>query len=71
MAEMIKKTYYRTLKSVNTTSTADVEKVMTMFGDAVLKGLAVRVIVDADPEEHTNVHAVIEQLRALPQCHFC
>ena len=41
-----------------------------MFGDAVLKGLSVRVILDTEPEEDTSVHALVEQLRELPQCHF-
>ena len=49
---------------------AQVEKVMSMFGDAVLKGLAVRVVVDTAPEEDTSVHALVENLRELPQCHF-
>ena len=43
---------------------------MSMFGDAVLKGLAVRVVVDTHPGEDTSVHALVEQLRGLPQCHF-
>ena len=43
---------------------------MSMFGDAVLKGLAVRVVVDTVPEEDTTAHAFVEQLRELPQCHF-
>ena len=43
---------------------------MSMFGDAVLKGLAVRVVVDTAPEEDTSVHALVEQLRELTQCHF-
>ena len=43
---------------------------MSMFGDAVLKGLAVRIVVDTDPEEDTTAHALVEQLRELPQCHF-
>ena len=43
---------------------------MSMFGDAVLKGLAVRVVVDTAPEEDTSVHALVEQLRELSQCHF-
>ena len=41
-----------------------------MFGEAVLKGLAVRIVVDTDPEEDTTAHALVEQLRELPQCHF-
>ena len=43
---------------------------MSMFGDAVLKGLAVRVVVDTAPEEDTSVHALVEQLRELTQFHF-
>ena len=43
---------------------------MSMFGDAVLKGLSVRVVVDTAPEEDTGAHALVEQLRELPQCHF-
>ena len=65
-----KKTYYRTLKSIDTSDDAQVEKVMSMFGDAVLKGLAVRVVVDTAPEDDTSVHALVEQLRELSQCHF-
>ena len=65
-----KKTYYRTLKSIDASDDAQVEKVMSMCGDAVLKGLAVRVVVDTSTEEGTGVHALVEQLRELPQCHF-
>ena len=46
------------------------EKALSIFGDAVLKGLAVRVILDTAPEEDSSVHALVEQLRELPQCHF-
>ena len=46
------------------------ENVISMFGDAVLKGLAVRVVVDTAPQEGAAVHALAEQLRGLPQCHF-
>ena len=48
----------------------EVGKVLSMFGDAVLKGLAVRVILDTAPEEDSSAHALVEQLRELPQCHF-
>ena len=43
---------------------------MSMCGDAGLKGLAVRVVMDTTPEEDTGVHALVEQLRELPQCQF-
>ena len=57
-------------KPFDTSDDAQVEKVMSMCGDAVLKGLAVKVVVDTSPEEDTGVHALVEQLRELPQCHF-
>ena len=65
-----KKTYFRTMKSIDASDDAQVEKVMSMCGDAVLKGLAVRVVVDTTPGEDTSVHALVENLRELPQCHF-
>ena len=43
---------------------------MSMCGDAVLKGLAVQVVVETAPEEDTSAHALMENLRELPQCHF-
>ena len=70
MARTRKKTYHRTLKSIDMSDDAQVEKVMSMFCDAVLKGLAVRVVVDTSPEEDTSVRALVENLRELPQCHF-
>ena len=65
-----KKTYYRTLKSIDTSNEEHVQKVLSMFGDGVLKGLAVRVVLDTDPDDNTSAHALVEQLRKLPQCHF-
>ena len=65
-----KKTYYRTLKSIDTSNDEHVKKVLSMFGEDVLKGLAVRVVLDTDPDDNTSAHALVEQLRKLPQCHF-
>lgn len=65
-----KKTYYRMHKSVNASDDEQVTKVISMFGEAVLKGLAVRVSLDPPPEEDTSVYALVEKLRELPQCHF-
>ena len=58
------------MKSINASEAAPVEKVMSMLGDAVLKGLAVRVVLDTEPGTDTSVHALVEKLRELPQCHF-
>ena len=58
------------MKSIDASDISQVEKVMLMCGDAVLKGLAVRVVMDTTPGEDTCVHALVEQLRALSQCHF-
>ena len=58
------------MKSIDASDISQVEKVMLMCGEAVLKGLAIRVVLDPTPEEDTSVHALVEQLRELPQCHF-
>ena len=42
-----------------------------MLGDKVLNNLAVRVVVqDSEIEEDSEMHTFIEELRALPTCHF-
>ena len=70
MVQTRKKTYYRTLKSIDTSDATQVEKMMAMCGGAIRKGLAVRVVVDTTPEDDTCAQALVEQLRELPQCHF-
>jgi hypothetical protein len=46
--------------------------VLQMLGNKVLNNLAVRVVVDKkdDIDEDSDLHAFVEELRALPSCHF-
>ena len=45
-------------------------RILSMLGDAMLKNLASRVVLDKTPDEDTACHAFIEQLRERPHLHF-
>ena len=69
-ADSEKKMYYRMMQSIDTSNNEQTAKVISMFGDAVLKGLAVKVVLDPPPAPDTHSNALVEHLRELPQCHF-
>ncbi len=62
------RTYCHTLQ-VNL-HTGEMDRVWNMLGDSVFKGLAIRVIVQADLVTNMNVHAFVSDMRARPQLHF-
>ena len=62
--------YYRMLKEIDVTDEASKKKVLDMLGSAVFNNLAMRVVVDKDPEEETAIVEFIDELKALPHCHF-
>ena len=62
--------YYRVMKSIDVSDESQLNKVMAVLGDAVLKGLAVKVELAPAPVIDTCVYFFIEELRIMPQCHF-
>ena len=62
--------YFRVLKSVNSKSADDRDKVLRMLGDGVLRNTAIRVDVDAQLKPGTNVFAFVQTLRKRPHLHF-
>ena len=67
-----KQEYYRVKKGIDVSEGDQKESVLQMLGDKVLNNLAVRVVVDRSDEieEDSEMHTFIEELRALPSCHF-
>jgi hypothetical protein len=64
------RSYYRVLKNLNISDDTQTQKVMEMLGDAVFKGLALRVVVDKAPGEGTSVEKFLNELKACSQLHF-
>lgn len=65
--EGAEKTYYRVLKGVRA---SDKARVLDLLGDQCFKKLAMRVIVDKEPEAGTGAGALLGDLRELSQLHF-
>ena len=65
-----KNTYFRALQNVDISQDGQKESVLQMLGEAVLNQLVVRVILDSPIDADTHMHAFVEKLRELPQCHF-
>jgi hypothetical protein len=67
-----KQEYYRVKKGIDISEGEQKESVLQMLGNKVLNNLAVRVVVDKkdDIDEDSDLHAFVEELRALPSCHF-
>ena len=66
-----KRVYYRVLKSIDVSDESQLSKVMVMLGDAVLKGLAVRVQLGAPPIIDTCAyffHRRAKEYAAMPFC---
>ena len=59
--------YYRILKSLNVTEN---EKRVQNIIKQVFQNLAMKVVVEAEPVEDSNVAEFIEELRKLPNLHF-
>ena len=62
--------YIRVLPDLDVSEQSSKDRVLGMLGDNVLKNLAVRVTVDKEPEEDSEVGAFIETLKSLPSLHF-
>ena len=45
-------------------------RVMNMLGNAVFKNLAMRVVLDREPEEGSDVAQFVSELRRVPSLHF-
>ena len=43
---------------------------MDMLGDAVFKNLAMRVVLDSEPEEDSDVAQFVSELRGVLSLHF-
>ena len=70
-AEEGKKAYYRILKGLDISDAAQQERILSLFGEAVLKHLAMRIVIDEKhliPDTHTS--KPIAKLRQLPYLHF-
>jgi hypothetical protein len=62
------KTYYRVMKGVNGAS--DKSRVLDLLGDGCFKKLALRVVVDKEPDAGSAAGALLAELRELPQLRF-
>ena len=62
--------YVRVLHDLDVSKQASCERVIGLIGESVLKNLAVRVVLDRQPEEDTAVGAFIETLKMRPSLHF-
>ena len=49
---------------------ASQDRVLGLVGESVFKNLALRVVLDKEPEEDTAVAAFIETLKARASLHF-
>ena len=65
--EDAKRKYFRILKSFDVT--AEEKKVENILKE-VFSNLAMKVVVESDPVEDSNVAAWIDELRKLPNLHF-
>ena len=59
--------YYRILKSLDV---AEEEQRVQNILKQVFQNLAMKVVVEAEPAEDSNVAEFIEELRKLPNLHF-
>ncbi len=65
-----KGTYYRFLRDVDVSDEAGAARIKDAIGDAVFKHLAMRVVIDGEPEADSDVSAFIESLREISCLHF-
>ena len=62
------KTYFRVLKGLNPVT--DKQRLLDLLGDAVFKKLAMRAIVDKEPDADSAAGALLAELRELPHLHW-
>ena len=65
-----KRLYYRVMKDINVSEAGQKERALQLLDDRVLNNLAVRVVLDKEVENETQVKTFIDELRELPNCHF-
>jgi hypothetical protein len=65
-----KRTYYRILREVDVSDTVGKQKVLDMLGKEAFNGLAMRVLVEKEPEDGTHAKGFMDELREMPQLHF-
>ena len=65
-----KQVYYRIMKDIDVSDKVQKERLMEVLGGGVLNFLAIRVIIDKEPEKDSRVEEFVKELRALPSCHF-
>ena len=58
------------LKNIDVSETAQQQRVLEIIGDGVFKNLAMRVVLDSEPEQDTDVAVFLERLRQIPNLHF-
>ena len=62
--------YYRVLKGIVVSNSEEKARVMNMLGNAVFKNLAMRVVLDREPEEGNDAAQFVSELRRVPSLHF-
>jgi hypothetical protein len=62
--------YVRILRNLDASTETDQSRVLDLLGDKVFNGLAVRVILDREPEPDSAIDAFTAKLRELPSLHF-
>lgn len=62
------KRYYRVLKNLH--AITDKGKLLDLLGTACFKNMALRVVVDKEPESGSAAAALIGELQEMPQLHF-
>jgi hypothetical protein len=62
------KTYFRVMKNLHAIS--DKGRLLDLLGRACFKNLALRVVVDKQPESGSAAAALIGELEDMPQLHF-
>ena len=64
------RTYVRVLKTLNVSEDAQQTRVVDLLGAAVFNNLAMKAIVDEEPEEGTATATFLKKLRTMPSLHF-
>ena len=62
-----KRTYFRILKSIDVTE--ETKKIQNVLAE-VFQNLAQKVILESEPVDGSDVAALIEELRKVPNLHF-
>ena len=62
--------YIRLMKDINVAEKAEEDHILKMIGDIVFNNLAIRVVLDSQPDEDSETMAFVERLREIPSLHF-